>query len=65
MGLEEIDRIQNAARDRKLRLFRFLFDMLSQVQEVTYCPARPNDVHLGALVSPRFPQDFNHFEIFG
>ena len=38
--------------------------MLSQLNEVAYRSAGPDDVHLGALLSPGFPQDFSHFDAF-
>jgi hypothetical protein len=45
-------------------LVRILLDVLPQRNKVAYRTTGPNDLHRGALVSPRVPHDFSHFETF-
>ena len=64
VGLKQSDGPDYPASDQSCVVFRVSLDMLSQLGEVAYRSPRPNDRHLGALVSPGFPQDSSHFETF-
>ena len=64
VGLKQSDCFENPSRDYSCVLFRAFFDVLSQLNEVAYRSAGPDDLHLGALLSPGLPQEFNHFDTF-
>ncbi len=64
VGSKKCDGFKNPARDQRGVPFGVLFDVLSQPNEVAYRPAGPDDIHLGALVSPGFPQDLSHSDTF-
>jgi len=62
MGLEKINRFEDAAGDEGSLLLGILFDVLSQADQVPDRAQRPDDFHRGARGSPGFPQDLSHFE---
>jgi hypothetical protein len=60
--LQEVDCLQDAASDKRGVLRRVPCDVRAQMHEMAYRSPGPDDLHRGALLSPGFPQDFNHFE---
>src|SRR6185312_16018853 len=64
MRLKKIQRVENTAGHGCGVIFRVLFNVLSQLNQMSNSPAGPDDGHRGALVSPGFPQDLSHFATF-
>src|SRR5262245_9420353 len=58
LGYQKVDGTENLRGDMGCTLFRILRNEFSKRNEVTDRPSRPNNLHRGALVSPRFPQVF-------
>lgn len=64
LGLQKIDSMEDPESDERRALVGILPYVLPQRNKVAYRTAGPDDLHRGALVSPRVPHDFSHLETF-
>lgn len=64
MRAKQINRSEDALRDERRIFLGVLLNVLPQGDQLTYRPRGPDDLHLGAFVSPALPQELSHFATF-
>lgn len=62
LRLEQLNRVQYTLGHKRCSLLGVFGDESSERDQVLQSPARPDDLHRGAFVSPFLPQLFSHLE---
>lgn len=60
--LKKIDSLENPARDQRRALLGILPNVRSEGDQMADGTTGPDDLHLGAFISPGLPQEFSQFD---